>query len=381
MTDDDTGLARLDTTSPSEATESTAEDGPPGTDVASAAAGPSSTAPGSPTRRRFFRSRWDFLAVVPAALVVFAVAARLSPPRSGVPALVMILEAQLFLAVLVVLTPIAFAARARILAVTLAVAMVAGGGLFGSEWVSLPGSGASRQDLSVMTWNLQYGTRSPAETAAALEGVTADIVALQELEPDPAAAIEADAAITARYPYRAMAPRIGAWGVAILSRFPIGNVRTSFPPAVVEVVVETPRGPVTVIDAHPNHADIRTATRLRVPVGYDPSNRDEEIAAIRARIDDALGAGVRLLVVGDYNTSPSEAEYGVLAKGLRDTQVQVGEGPGWTWRPSRIDFLPAGFLRIDLQLTAGSIVPASVAVDCSVSGDHCRLIGGYEIDA
>jgi endonuclease/exonuclease/phosphatase family metal-dependent hydrolase len=101
---------------------------------------------------------------------------------------------------------------------------------------------------------------------------------------------------------------------------------------------------------------------------------------VRTRIDSALAGGDRLLVLGDFNTAPSEAEYAVLTRGLRDTHTAVGEGPGWTWRPSGIDFLPFGFLRIDLQLTAGAIRPASTSIDCSLPGDHCRLLGDYEID-
>ncbi len=324
--------------------------------------------------------RWDLLAVVPGALIGLAAVALVLAPQSGPLGLMLIFEPHLFIGVLVILTPVAAVARARRLGIVLLAVLIAGGGLFGSEWVSAPWSAASRHDIAVMTWNLQYGTRTPSETAAALEGVTADVVALQELEPDNASAIEADAAITARYPYRAMAPRAGAWGVAVLSRYPIRDVEKAYPPAVVEMIVDTPRGTVRVIDAHPNHAEIGTVTPLLLPMIYDPANRNAEISIIRGRIDAALAAGERLLVLGDYNTAPSEPEYRVLTAGLRDTHVEVGEGPGWTWRPSRIDFLPMGFLRIDLQLTAGRILPASTAIDCSVSGDHCRLLGDYEID-
>jgi vancomycin resistance protein VanJ len=266
------------------------------------------------------------------------------------------------------------------LGVTLLVALVAGGALFGSEWVSLPGSGAVRHDLAVMTWNLQYGTRTPDQTAAELETVDVDLIALQELEPQPSAAVDRDPVIAARYPYRAMVPRELAAGVAILSRYPIEDVSSSQDPACLELLVETPQGPVRVIDAHPKHADISTVTPLQLPIAYDPSDRDAAIAAVRTRIDAAMDDGERLLVLGDYNTASTEPEYAVLTRGLRDTQVQVGEGPGWTWRPSRLTFLPVAFLRIDLQLTAGPIFPTSTSVECSLPGDHCRLFGDYEID-
>ena len=339
------------------------------------------SASGRRTRRAARASKLvNLLAIVPCGLIAFATFATVVPPRSGPLALAMIFESQLFIAVLVVLTPIALLARARFLATALLVTLIAGAGMFGSEWVSLPGDGGSRNDLSVMTWNLQYGTRTPAETAAELEGVTADVIALQELEPGPAIAIDADPAIRARYPYRKMAPLPGASGLAILSRYPIAKAQVAFAPSIIDVVLETPRGRVTVINSHPSRATIVTVTSLRIPIGYHPGVRDAEIAAIRGRIKTSLVNGERLLVVGDYNTSPSEASYAVLTKGLRDTAVQVGEGPQWTWRPSRIDFLPLGFLRIDLQLTAGAIVPVSTSTDCSLAGDHCRLFGDYQIN-
>lgn len=326
------------------------------------------------------RLGWDLLAVIPGGLLLFAGLALVLAPQSGPLGLALILEPHLFIATLVILAPVAIIVRARRLGVVLLAVAIAGGSLFGSEWVSAPWSSASRHDLTVMTWNVQFDSLTPAETAAALEGVTADVVALQELEPDPAAAVEANAAITARYPYRAMAPRRGAWGVAVLSRYPIRNVESAYPPAVMELIVDTPRGPVRVINGHPFPPAVGTVTPFRLPIGFDPAYRNSEISVIRGRIDAALAAGDRLLVLGDFNSAPSEPEYRVLTAGLRDTHVEVGEGPGWTWRPSRFTFLPIGFLRIDLQLTAGRMLPSGTSIDCSVAGDHCRLLAAYQID-
>lgn len=329
---------------------------------------------------RLIRSRSDSLAIVPVGLVLLAAITAVTPLRSGPAALALVLEPHLYIVAAVLLAPLAILDRARALGFALMAMLIVGGFVFGSEWISLPGAAASRHDLSVMSWNVQYGTRTPADQAAQLEGVTADIVDLQEIEPDAAAAIETDPVIAAHYPYRAMAPRIGPWGLAVLSRYPISGVDSTNDPACLDLRVTTPRGEIHVIVAHPNHADITTVTRLRAPIGYDPSARDREIAAVRVRIDAALDAGDRLLVLGDFNTTPSEAEYSTLSAGLRDTHVQVGEGPGWTWRPSRMTFLPFGLLRIDLQLTGGSIFPASTSIDCSLPGDHCRLFGNYEVD-
>jgi len=326
------------------------------------------------------QSRPDLLVVVPAALLLAALLIFVLAPASGPLALLAILEEHIFLAVLVLLSPVALFVRARRLGAGLAVLAVVGGCLFGSEWLSLPWSGAGRQDLTVMSWNVQYGMRAPAEQSAELAGVDADVVALLEVEPDAAAAIEADAALTARYQYRAMAPQWGPWGLAVLSRYPVSGLQSGLAPAFLEMDVATPRGPVHLIVGHPMHADIGTVTPLRLPVAYDPAIRDAEVAEIRQRVEAAAAApDTRLLLVGDFNTAPTEPEYRVLAAGLRDTHLEVGQGPGWTWRPSRLAFLPFGFMRIDLQLSGGPIRPASTWMDCSPPGDHCQLFGSYEI--
>lgn len=57
--------------------------------------------------------------------------------------------------------------------------------------------------------------------------------------------------------------------------------------------------------------------------------------------------------------------------GLKDVHVQVGLGPGWTWRPSRLETLGLSLLRIDLMLVGPGVDPVSGGVDCSRSGDHC----------
>jgi endonuclease/exonuclease/phosphatase family metal-dependent hydrolase len=326
-------------------------------------------------------TRWNLLAAIPGLVLTLAVAAAVVQPRSGPLALFLVVEELAVVATLVVLAPVALLARARALGSLLLALFVAGGPLFASTWISMPGAGGTRGDVSVVTWNIQYGMRTPAETVADLHDLTADIVALQELEPDPAAAIEADAALAARYRYRAMAPRPRAWGLAVLSRFPIRDVESSYPPSCLELDVETPRGPIHVIVGHPDHADIMAVTPAWLPVDYEAAGRDAEVDSIRSKIDRALvEPDGRLLVLGDFNTTPSEPEYAALTRGLRDTHLEVGEGPGWTWRPSRLGILPFGLIRIDLQLSAGAIRPSSTWTDCTVLGDHCRLFGTYEID-
>ncbi len=339
-------------------------------------------APGPAPRRRFDslrpRARFDYLAVVPLALAGLAVLWLVAPLEVGPLSFFGVIEEQLFVAVIVLLAPVALLARARTLALGLLVVVLVGGCLFGSSWLSMPTSG--RDDLSAMSWNLEYGVRTPAEAVAQLQNVETDIIALEELEPNVSAAVQADPALRERYPYQFMSPSRGAWGNGVLSRYPLGETHSTYPPACLELLVSTPKGPVRLIVAHPSPPDITVASPLRLPVAYDSTERDAGIASIREKVDASLASGERLLVLGDFNTAPTEPEFRVLTSGLRDTHVEVGQGPGWTWRPSRSTFLPMGFLRIDLQLSAGAIRPISTSLDCSLDGDHCRVFGTYKID-
>src|ERR1035437_7702599 len=102
-----------------------------------------------PARRGAFSATGNLLAVIPIALLGFVAVTAFHSPQSGPLAIGLVLEPHLFLAVLVILTPVALLGRANVLAATLLLTLTTGGILFGSEWMSLPGSGASHHDLSV----------------------------------------------------------------------------------------------------------------------------------------------------------------------------------------------------------------------------------------
>ena len=78
-------------------------------------------------------------------------------------------------------------------------------------------------------------------------------------------------------------------------------------------------------------------------------------------------------MIGDFNTAPTEPGYGRLTAGLRDIHTEIGLGPGWTWRPSSLESLGIGLLRIDLVLLGPGVTPISTAIDCGKPGDHCLV--------
>ena len=307
------------------------------------------------------------VAVVAAAGIITA----LAPQRTGVLALAQILLPHLVFGTLVVAGLLALVLQTRVLTVAIVALVVVGLLRFGSEWISLPGPPVVGTAVRLVSWNLELGARPAAAVMGPLLDHDADVVALQELTPDAASALDHDAATTARYPYRFLVPDAGTFGVGVLSAFPIVDRAVFDSPAGVVVTLDLGSGHhLRILNAHPLPGRIEMAGGLGMPVAFDATERDTALARVRTRIEPLLTDREPLVVMGDYNTAPTEPAYATLTDGLRDVHVEVGLGPGWTWRPSRLESLGVGLLRIDLILVGPGVSPVSTGVDCRNPGDH-----------
>jgi endonuclease/exonuclease/phosphatase (EEP) superfamily protein YafD len=311
-----------------------------------------------------------------AGVIALVVATSIAPQTTGLLALAQILLPHLVLAAILAAGVLAAVTRTRALAVALVILVGVTCLRFGSEWVSLPTPTPTGQAIRLTTWNLELGARAADAVAGPILRHDADVVALQELTPNAASALEADARIAARYPYRFLVPDAGTFGIGILSAFPIIE-RTAFSaPSGAVVTLDLGAGRhLRLIDAHPLPGRIEMLGQTRLPIGFDARERDAANARVRSRIDTLLAGGEPLVVVGDFNTAPTEPGYARLTSGLTDIHVEVGFGPGWTWRPSRLEGIGLGLLRIDLILIGPGVVPVSSGVDCSERGDHCLVDG------
>jgi len=273
------------------------------------------------------------------------------------------------------LIPIALLER-RVAVVIASVALVSVTALrFGGEWVSLPTASASSDAtrISVATWNLEVFSRSGAETVALLRAESADLVALQELQPATSAAIEQDPVLAARYPYRLLLPRDDVVGMGLLSRFPLRSPAIDLSPAIQEATLELDGGPVRIINAHPFHAEISTLGGSRIPVGLDVTERNADLETLRQRIAARAADGTAVILLGDLNTASSEPAFDRLVAGLRDVHAEIGQGPGWTWRPGRLEFLGIGVLRIDHVVVTPDVAALAIHEACPAVGDHCLV--------
>jgi endonuclease/exonuclease/phosphatase (EEP) superfamily protein YafD len=329
------------------------------------------------TRRRIWPGRLRalataYLTTVAVAVVVVVV---LAPP-AGPLALVRIFGEHLVLGGLV-LVPMAVGdgAGARSVRVALIAVLALGAIRFGGDWVSLPSAGptAERPGLVAMTFNLEVSSRLAAESVAFLRGMPADVMGLQELTPDVADAIDADAALVVRYPHRALFPEPGAFGSGILSRHPLRDVVSEQRPDRVAATVDTPTGPIRFLTGHPPPPGIGRGP-FGLPTGFDPTERDELNREVRRWIEEALAGSDPVVVVGDFNTAAGEAQFGPLTAGLRDAHAEAGLGPGWTYRPRALAWLGTGLVRIDLVLAGPGVAPVASTVACPRVGDHCAVV-------
>lgn len=269
------------------------------------------------------------------------------------------------------LVPVAVVSRSR--ALGLVVAAVAAVFLLrlGGEWWSFPTAPVADgvRTIDIATWNIEAGAAPAPTVVEMLNRHPVDIVVLEELTFRAAEAIEADPAIAARYPHRALFPTRGVTGVGILSALPLSDTAAAMSPARFETTVDVDGRRVIVLGAHPFPAEISLLGGI--PVGLKPATRNADLALLRQRVGELDARGVDVLLVGDFNTAPTEPAFQGLTSGLHDAHAEVGIGPGWTWRPAPLEFLGTGLLRIDLILSTDALLPQRTSIECPARGDHC----------
>jgi endonuclease/exonuclease/phosphatase (EEP) superfamily protein YafD len=302
------------------------------------------------------------------ALVIALVALHVVvPQRFGALALTQIFEPYIMLTGLVggLLAFRSSSVAGRALFVTLtAVAVLR----YAPAWISVPPAGHG-DPLRVSAWNIEAGENAANRVLTGIASSNAEIIGLAELQPDAAAALERGAG---RLEFHALSPHENVLGVGLLSRFPILEHETSIDPPFMRAVVDPmSMDPVVVYVVHPLPG--RFVRLGDIPVGIDTSVREVAIDLIRDRIEEDVAARQSVIVLGDINATERDPAYAELSAGLRDAHLDAGLGPGFTWRPSPLSFLPFGMLRIDYVLSTPDLQPTSATVDCSLPSDHCRV--------
>ncbi len=227
------------------------------------------------------------------------------------------------------------------------------GGLFVPSGAPVEASGPR---LRVMTANLLGFNQDTAATLAALRAANADVVALQELNPDVAAAIGRE--LRNEYPYQVLDPQAGVRGGGVISRYPLQPTgeRLAGP------WLGTPHVLSVDFDGQPV-----TFIRFHAHSGLGRVREREEAAQVLAEY-----AGTHpgpLLVAGDLNATGLSTAHDTITSALGDAWETAGWGLGHTFpgaaspgssRPRLLGIpVPKWLIRIDYVFYSEHFTPLS----------------------
>jgi len=209
--------------------------------------------------------------------------------------------------------------------------------------------------LRVVTWNIRAGQSSSIDVIGdELEGLDADVIALQEVD------LDADRTGTVNQP-AVLAERLGmdwtfaaareegggAFGVALLSRLPIVEA------ARIDLPSDNAFEPRVAVDAHLCAGDLR----LRVAslhADIYPWSAKQNADFLAASLQESVGEGV--VVGGDLNETPDGGGPAAFrARGFTDASADAP-----TFADRRIDYV---FVDEALQQIEQTFVPESDASD------------------
>jgi len=168
--------------------------------------------------------------------------------------------------------------------------------------------------LTVASANVHLGNADAGRLLQWVRALQADVVVVLEVSPAMARALAA----AADYPHQERLPAEHAFGIALLSRYPLREVSVLHLQAGVQALhafVEAPMGLASVAALH-------TMPPIIGPRGL--LDRDADIAAV---VRQAKAAGAPAIVAGDLNATP-------WSSGLRAAQAQgllraQGLAPTW----------------------------------------------------
>jgi len=216
-----------------------------------------------------------------------------------------------------------------------------------------------RNQLTIMTWNIQGRSPAEVELERALRAWEPDVVLLQEARTDElAAGVGAGWGTCVTWPDAGERP-----GMAILARRALEASGTD-PAGVADggrhrlawVRLARPdRDPITVACVH----------LMAPPWPGTPGRRRTQRAAVGSWARDRAAAGDRVMIGGDFNTIDPSLE------GLVDASASA---PRPTWRPLAVGWMPP-IVRIDAVFADPSVQPARSDVDDRYRrSDHCPLV-------
>jgi endonuclease/exonuclease/phosphatase family metal-dependent hydrolase len=231
-------------------------------------------------------------------------------------------------------------------------------------------------DLRVMTFNIQSGAHGLDEVAQVIRSAGPDVVALQEVDVgsvragglDQVAELAARTGLTHHAHFRTTDLYGGAYGVALLSRFPL-EARAQHPLPVPEgdeprtlahAVLRVGEREVSVYATHLTRRPFNARVRLQ-----------QSVAILRLFEKDPRPK----LLMGDLNDDPDSTPVRLLKREMTDVFASTGRGPSGTY-PLPL-FLPT--LRIDYVLVDRAFSACNSRVLRVGVSDHYPVIADIHL--
>jgi vancomycin resistance protein VanJ len=285
---------------------------------------------------------------------------------------------------LLLLVPAALLRRSRWLSVATALPLVVFLALFGTRFVPRVGAAvAGGTPLRVATFNLLYVNANLDGQLEAIRAEHADVVALQELVPAAAEAMQRN--LKAIYPYQSLFPSNGVGGLGLLSRYVLAPIEGVEGAQGQWAIARVGEHKITIANVHLHFSGISRIRSQRFGWlsyfrMYDTGGRLSQANAL-GQAARTVGGG--LIVMGDFNTGDREPGHAVLAADLRDAFAETGTGFGFTFpnhkRMGPIT-IPIPLVRIDYIWTRSSVVPVAAHVSCAGGSDHCMVVADLRIE-
>lgn len=225
---------------------------------------------------------------------------------------------------------------------------------------------AAAPTLTVASWNVNVENRDVDAIVAVLEAIDADVVALLELSPPVADAIEAR--LGERYPHRVLFPSEQWGGMGIVGRYPLERSTERIRPSNYRnpLIVEAglPGGPTTVVAAH---FTSNSRVPAEIPDQIPGAIAERELQA-RALAELVRQRDRPVILVGDLNTTARSDVYRTLTGPLVDAWRAAGRGFGFTFpggaaRPVLFGIeAPPWLLRIDYVFATEAWTPLRASV-------------------
>ncbi|HLT39651.1 MAG TPA: endonuclease/exonuclease/phosphatase family protein [Enhygromyxa sp.] len=225
-------------------------------------------------------------------------------------------------------------------------------------------------ELSVLSYNVNYGLAGDPSGLAAILDAGTDLVLLQETTPEWEQALRGSVAVTETWPHLHFHHCCGAGGLAILSRWPVAELEILDPPndpdawfPAARAVIATPSGPLEILDVH-LRPPVKTAEQGWLgALSSTPAVRKAEIQHYLP----SLAPELPTIIAGDFNEGDGGSALDVLAEqGFVDVLAQLRvRGHTWRWGGLRA--------RLDHVLVDHELEPIRAEILDAGRSDHLPL--------